>query len=350
MQGTSIRKQEKHLRLMNKFDKFVAGDGKSLTSVYERFSTLINIMDRNQVKPFEISINTKLLNSLQPEWSKYVTLTRQKYILEKERYDILYDYLRQFEPHVKASKAKKVSKNHDPLALVANSYANPPYSHASSSYSRSTKPYYVTHPSSMIDYEDDYQGEIQGDPPEDKLSTAMMLLVRSIIQYYSTPINNRLHTSSNTRNHVVIKDGRVDIPSKNVGYDGNGHYARDYPKPRVRDAKYFREQMLLVAKDEVGVNLDVEENDSMLMNAYGDDQLEELNASVIMMARIQPTDDKSDSHEKLKIVNHTSANDQIDSDIIFDDLYVENNSRQDEHDSNANDQPYANIESLIYNV
>ncbi|GJR19548.1 MAK10-like protein [Tanacetum coccineum] len=137
-------------------------------------------------------------------------------------------------------------------------------------------------------------------------------------------------------NQVVIQDGRVDIQSRNVGYAGNGsknverinrnqatnagngfaqktgeieenvqriprttttlgktnvqcyncngkgHYARDYPKPRVCDAKYFKEQMLLAVKDKVGVNLDTKENDFMLMNAYDDDQLEELNASVII--------------------------------------------------------------------
>nr|GEU41891.1 hypothetical protein [Tanacetum cinerariifolium] len=53
--------------------------------------------------------------------------------------------------------------------------------------------------------------------------------------------------------------------------------------------------MLLAAKDKAGVNLDAKENDIMLMNAYYDDQLEELNALVIMMARIQPTDDKFDA-------------------------------------------------------
>nr|GFA97686.1 hypothetical protein [Tanacetum cinerariifolium] len=53
--------------------------------------------------------------------------------------------------------------------------------------------------------------------------------------------------------------------------------------------------MLLAVKDEAGVNLDAKENDFMLMNAYGDDQLEELHTSVIMMARIQPTDDKSNA-------------------------------------------------------
>nr|GEX11980.1 hypothetical protein [Tanacetum cinerariifolium] len=256
MQDTDISRQDRYSRLVNEFDKFVAMDGESLKSVYERFCTLINVMDRNNVTPKEISINTKLLNSLQPEYSKYVTLACQK-------------------------------------------------------------------------------------------------------------------------NQPVIQDGRVNIQSKNVGYAGNGnrntriprtestprkknmhcyncngrgHYAHDCPKPRVRDVKYFREKMFLAAKDEARVHLDEEENNFMLVNAYGDDTLEELNASVIMMTHIQPTNDKSDveptydselisevnasqidminrlfsksdhehrNHDKLKTIIHTSVGDQIDSDIIL---------------------------------
>ncbi|GJS59874.1 hypothetical protein Tco_0654658 [Tanacetum coccineum] len=52
--------------------------------------------------------------------------------------------------------------------------------------------------------------------------------------------------------------------------------------------------MLLATKDEAGVHLDEEENDFMLDNVYGNNMLEELYAAVIMMARIQPTDEKSD--------------------------------------------------------
>ncbi|GJV41062.1 hypothetical protein Tco_1419502 [Tanacetum coccineum] len=145
-------------------------------------------------------------------------------------------------------------------------------------YSRSPHPYYVTHPLSVIDNDDDYQVEIQGDAQEDKLLTAMMLLVRVTTQRYLTPTNNRLRTSSNTRNQTVIQDGRVDIQSKNVGYAGNGN-----------------RNTLLATKDEAGVHLDEEENDFMLDNAYGDNTLKELNAAVIMMTHIQPTDDKSDA-------------------------------------------------------
>ncbi|GJT46536.1 hypothetical protein Tco_0955251 [Tanacetum coccineum] len=110
-------------------------------------------------------------------------------------YDVLYDQLVQFEPHVLASRAKKAAKNHDPLALIAHSNASSSHSHANSSYS--PQPYYVTHPPSVVDYDDEYQGELQGDSQEDKLTTAMMLLARAISQKFSTPTNNRYGGNAN---------------------------------------------------------------------------------------------------------------------------------------------------------
>ncbi|GJZ01124.1 hypothetical protein Tco_0519085 [Tanacetum coccineum] len=99
--------------------------------------------------------------------------------------------LTSYEKLVIASRAKKAAKTHDPLALVANT---------SYSSSRSLPPYYVRHPSSMVDYDDDHQGDTFNDDQEDSLTSAMMLLACAITQRYSTPTNNRLRTSSNTRN------------------------------------------------------------------------------------------------------------------------------------------------------
>nr|GEU99992.1 retrovirus-related Pol polyprotein from transposon TNT 1-94 [Tanacetum cinerariifolium] len=59
-----------------------------------------------------------------------------------------------------------------------------------------------------------------------------------------------------------------------------------------------REQMLMALKNKVGGNFNGEENDFMLDNAYGDDTLKELSETLIMMAHIQPADDKADAEQK----------------------------------------------------
>ncbi|GJZ91494.1 hypothetical protein Tco_0663421 [Tanacetum coccineum] len=55
------------------------------------------------------------------------------------------------------------------------------------------------------------------------------------------------------------------------------------------------------------------------------------------------------SHVKCKTIIQTSNDDQIDSNIIFDDPYVENNGITSEHDSNAHDE-YHELQILAYNV
>nr|GFC48569.1 hypothetical protein [Tanacetum cinerariifolium] len=130
--------------------------------------------------------------------------------------------------------------------------------------------------------------------------------------------------------------------------------------------------MLLAMKGEARNNLKDEENDFILDHSYGDETLEELTAAVIMMAQIQSADDNAASepsydakavsevnastrvheqmnHVKHKTIIHTSDDDQIDSNIIFDDLYVENNGGISEYDSTAHDE-YHDIKMLAYNI
>ncbi|GKA49769.1 hypothetical protein Tco_0742842 [Tanacetum coccineum] len=115
---------------------------------------------RNGIISPKVTINTKFLNCLQPEWLK----------------------------------AKKLEKTHDPLALVA---------HTGSS-SRTTTPYYVAHPSSVVDYDEDYQGDIVQNNSDDPLTSAMIFLARAITRNFSNPTNNRLRTSSNTKNQAIV--------------------------------------------------------------------------------------------------------------------------------------------------
>nr|GEY92346.1 hypothetical protein [Tanacetum cinerariifolium] len=107
MHGSDIIAIVRHSWIMDEFDKFTAKERESLDSVYERLTPLVNIMDRNNVRPIPVAINTK---------------------------------------------TKKANKNHDPLALNAHSNASSSHPHANSSYSPQS--HYVTHPPSVVNYDD----------------------------------------------------------------------------------------------------------------------------------------------------------------------------------------------------
>nr|GEW47972.1 hypothetical protein [Tanacetum cinerariifolium] len=285
MFGSDVTSHVRHSRLMGEFDKFAAKKEESLESVYERLTTLVNIMDHNNVRLIPVSINTKFLN--------------------------------------------------------------------------------------FVDYEHEYQGELHGDSQEDKLTTAMILLAQAITQKFFAPTNNRLRTSSNTRNQAVIQDGRVDIQTKNEGYGGNGNKnARRQNSSQAFNAGTENDERNHIVQP--GSNLNNEENDFLLDNLYGEKTMEELTVAVMLMDRIQPADGNAEtvpsydvkavrevnasykvyeqvSHVKCKTIIQTSDDDQIDSNIIFDDPYVENNGSTSDHDSNAQDE-YHEIQMLAYNV
>ncbi|GJS52876.1 uncharacterized mitochondrial protein-like protein, partial [Tanacetum coccineum] len=238
MRGTIQNKVDRETHFTNEFDLFVAEPGEALVSVYNRFTQLMNDLERNNMNFPTVTINTKFLNSLE----------------------------------------KKLEKSHNPLALAA---------HTGSS-SRQTSSYYVTHPTSVVDYDDEYQQDDVHNNSEDPLVFAMLLLAKAITKNFSNPTNNRLHASSNTKNQAIIQGDMVNIQSRNSGNternnrrayvqeevvegmnapketgnvqrtlrtpssgntstvqcyncSGKGHYARNCPKPRVRDSKYFME-------------------------------------------------------------------------------------------------------------
>ncbi|GKA43347.1 retrovirus-related pol polyprotein from transposon TNT 1-94, partial [Tanacetum coccineum] len=198
-----------------------------------------------------------------PEWSKYVTNVHLSNNLRKDHYDALFDPLQQYEVNVNASREKQAAKTHDPLALVAKTYRN-------------------------------------------------------------------------TRNSNNVQ--RIPRTTAN---SGNGPNVQCYN---------------CNAKDKVGIILEVEYNDFLLAYASEVEELKELCASVCMMAQIQQADCDSNKgpvydsdfisevsdpsmsfiselysvndheqkyHEQLEIIKPTIGDDQINSDIIFDDPKVE---------------------------
>nr|GFA41233.1 hypothetical protein [Tanacetum cinerariifolium] len=73
MQGTSLMKQEKECKLYDEFDKFAYKKGESLREFYLRFSLLLNDMNIYNMKLEQFQVNIKFLNTLPPQWSKFMT-------------------------------------------------------------------------------------------------------------------------------------------------------------------------------------------------------------------------------------------------------------------------------------
>ncbi|GJT39960.1 hypothetical protein Tco_0939825 [Tanacetum coccineum] len=225
---------------------------------------------------------------LRPEWYKYVTNVRLAKNMKDESYDVLFDYLWQYEKVVIASRVKKAAKTHDPRALVAYTIC----------------------------------------------------------------------TSSNTRNQAVVQSDRVNIQSRNVG--NGGRIAR-----RSYNTQEASAESSNVQKEPGNVQRTLRTSSSG--NATN---IKELSAKICMMARIQQANTDSDEgpsydsafisevqtpspsfmnplfsksdheqtyHEQHKIINSTNDDDQINSDIIFDDPNVEVNDGSIEHDENAHD-------------
>ncbi|GJX62305.1 hypothetical protein Tco_0295205 [Tanacetum coccineum] len=147
---------------------------------------------------------------------KYGYIQRELTADEVEYLKLFKEEIEQFEKLVNVSRAKKLEKSHDPLALVA---------HTGSS-SRNTSSYYVTHPTSVVDSEDEYQ---------------------AITQKFSTPTNNHLRTSSNIRNQAIIQGDRVNIQSRNSVTRNAAEVCRIY--------EYVSDQLTVVISDSCCITL-----------------------------------------------------------------------------------------------
>ncbi|GJR15463.1 hypothetical protein Tco_0798115 [Tanacetum coccineum] len=318
VRGIVQNQVDRETRFNNEFDQFVAEPGEALVSVYNCFAQLLNDLERNGIKfPF-VNVNTMFLNCLQHEWLK------------------------------------------------------------------TTTSYYVTHPSSVVDYDDDYQGDAVQHNYDDPLTSAMILLARAIIQCLCNLINNRLRTSSNIRNQAIVQGDKVNIQSKNSGNDGR-NIRRSYVQKEIikgnnvqNDAGNTENSLNY---DEAGVILTDEQNDFLFADASRMEEIEELSVNICLMAKIQPANIDSDAgpsygsaflsevqtpstsyvnplfakdnqeqqySKQPKIINNTIGDDQIDSNIIFDEPNEDVNSDSVEYDNNV--QESYELEQLARNA
>ncbi|GJU59018.1 hypothetical protein Tco_1236784 [Tanacetum coccineum] len=88
--------------------------GGSIHSYYLRFAQLINDMNTIRMTMQKLQVNTKFVNNLQLEWSKFVTDVKLARDMHESNFDQLYVYLRRHEDHA------------NELSPVAQQYYSPP--------------------------------------------------------------------------------------------------------------------------------------------------------------------------------------------------------------------------------
>nr|GEW73233.1 hypothetical protein [Tanacetum cinerariifolium] len=265
MQGTSLTKQGKECKLYDAFDKFTHIKRESLHKYYLRFTQLINDMDIYNMKMEQFQVNTKFLNSLLPDWSKFVTDVKLVKDLHTTNIDQLHAYLKQDNVHAnevcllfQPSYPYQSHMNHQTLPIPQIGYQSPQVS---------TQP-------------------MTKSPLVDSGFAVPVFSQRGRQwQSYSGTSYKSNATSSGGNN----ASGQAWI-AKCYNYQGEGHMARKCTQPkRPRNATWYKDKAMLAEAQEIE-DLDTYDSDcddvsnekAVLManiSNYGSDVISEVSHS-----------------------------------------------------------------------
>nr|GEW66351.1 hypothetical protein [Tanacetum cinerariifolium] len=249
--------------------------GESLRDYYLRFSLLLKDMNIYNIKLEQFQVNTKFLNTLPPEWSKFVTDVKLVRDLHTTNVDQLYAYLGQHQYHANESY------HQHQLQPQASTYQSSPYGtryHSSqyASQAPSSTHLLLTYP--LNDYQSFVNHNVyhpQSSMPH--VEYAPVVHPQSEFSPPDTRLVVLLKTSSNPRQQATINNGRVTIQpiqgrqnsmtagssrsytsgsSRTSGKQrvivcynckGKGHMSKQCTKPkRKRDEQWFKDKVLLV--------------------------------------------------------------------------------------------------------
>ncbi|GKA89641.1 hypothetical protein Tco_0811453 [Tanacetum coccineum] len=230
MQGTSLTKQDERGKLYDEFDKFAYKKGETLRDFYLRFSLLLNDMNLYNMKLEQFQVNTKFLNTLPPEWSKFVTdvklMNQSPYQTRQNSYQNT-QFHQQVSPYQSPqygspyqSQLYSTHQSSTPLLIAypSNDYQSSVHHNA---YSPSSSIPHLEY--ALTIYQQQQQSEFpqldsglivlvfqKGDDPIDAINHMMSFLTAVVTSRYPTT-NNQLRNLSNPRQQASINNGRVTL-------------------------------------------------------------------------------------------------------------------------------------------
>ncbi|GJS70588.1 integrase, catalytic region, zinc finger, CCHC-type containing protein [Tanacetum coccineum] len=208
MQGTSLTKQERGCKLYDEFDKFAYKKGETLHDFYLRFLLLLNDMNIYNMKLEQFQVNTKFLNTLPLQWSKFVTdvkMVRDLHTTNIDQYGSPY----QSQQYSINQPSTTYPSNDYQLSVHHNIYSPQP-SIPQLEYAPTVNQQPQQSEFPQLDLGLTLLVFKQGDDPIDAINHMMSFLSAVVTSRYPTT-NNQLRNSSNPRQQATINDGRVTL-------------------------------------------------------------------------------------------------------------------------------------------
>ncbi|GJU28231.1 retrovirus-related pol polyprotein from transposon TNT 1-94 [Tanacetum coccineum] len=147
LEGLELTKEDRESPLYDDFEHFRQNKGETIHDYYVRFTKLINDMRNIKMTMSRMQLNSKFVNSMFPEWGRFVTTVKLNRGLRDSNYDQLYAYLKQHEAHANENKMmldRFTQHTMDPLALMLNVSHQQYYSQSSTTLpSTYVPPYFV---------------------------------------------------------------------------------------------------------------------------------------------------------------------------------------------------------------
>ncbi|GJW18855.1 retrovirus-related pol polyprotein from transposon TNT 1-94 [Tanacetum coccineum] len=273
LEGSELTKDDRESQLYDEFEHFRQIKGETIQGYYVRFTKLINDMRNIKMTMPRMQLNSKFVNNMLPEWSRFITEVKLNRGLKESNFDQLYAYLKQHEVHANENRImmeRFIQPNNDPLALVSDASVQQYPTQSSKSPQSSTEPYPA----------DNFQMDSGSSSTEnliESLSNSLALLTQSY-KSHLPQTNNQLRASSNARNKAMVQDGKVVVQDVRGRYNANNQ-GRPFQRNNARgngvagnvggqnrggiinpDSDYFKDKMLLMQAQESGAVLDEEQS------------------------------------------------------------------------------------------
>nr|GEU89012.1 hypothetical protein [Tanacetum cinerariifolium] len=217
-------------KLYDEFDKFSYRKGESLREFYLRFSLLLNDMNIYNMKLEQFQVNTKFLNTLPPEWSKFLNDVKLVRYLHMTNVDQVHAYLGQHEYHANEYASQAPSSTPLSITYPTNDFQSSVNHNVYNPLSSMPHVEYapVVHQQSEFSQPNTrlvvpvFQ---KGDDPIDAINYMMSFLTAVVTSWYP-PTNNQLRTSSNPRQQATINNGKIALMA-NLSHYGFDNLAED---------------------------------------------------------------------------------------------------------------------------